>query len=71
MNGYCSFYFEVIMQVKLEENEDGEIFFRIPSIYEQELQWQEGDLIEWIDNKNGSWTLQKISSLDKNFTSET
>ncbi|KVX03057.1 hypothetical protein [Shewanella frigidimarina] len=59
------------MQVKLEENNDGEIFLRIPSIYEQELQWNEGDLIEWIDNKNGSWTLQKISSLDKNSTTET
>ena len=65
------FIFEVVMQVKLEENEDGEIFFRIPSIYEHELQWKEGDLIEWIDNKNGSWTLQKISSLDKNSATET
>lgn len=57
------------MQVKLEENEDGEIFFRIPSIYEQELQWDEGDLIEWIDNKNCSWTLQKVSPLETNSTS--
>ncbi|MGI2175480.1 hypothetical protein [Shewanella ulleungensis] len=64
------FIFEVIMQVKLEENEDGEIFFRIPTIYEQELQWEEGDIIEWIDNKNGSWTLQKVSPLETNSTSK-
>jgi hypothetical protein len=24
-----------------------------------ELGWNEGDIIEWIDNKDGSWTLSK------------
>lgn len=24
--------------------------------------WQAGDTIEWIDNKDGSWTLKKIST---------
>jgi hypothetical protein len=26
------------------------------------LGWQEGDTIEWIDNKNGSWSLVKKPS---------
>jgi hypothetical protein len=29
-----------------------------------EVDWHEGDVIEWIDNKDGSWTLQK--KLDDN-----
>jgi hypothetical protein len=65
------FIFEVIMKVKLEETDDGEIFFRFSSIFEQELHWQESDLIEWIDNKNGSWTLQKFSPLETNSTTKT
>ena len=24
--------------------------------------WQAGDTIRWIDNKDGSWTLEKIST---------
>lgn len=26
------------------------------------LGWHEGDTIEWIDNKDGTWTLKKIES---------
>ena len=26
----------------------------------QYLGWKENDTIEWVDNKDGSWTLQKI-----------
>jgi hypothetical protein len=25
----------------------------------EQLGWQAGDTIQWIDNKDGSWTLQK------------
>ena len=25
----------------------------------QEVGWKEGDVLEWIDNKDGSWTLKK------------
>jgi hypothetical protein len=24
-----------------------------------ELGWKEGDVVEWIDNKDGTWTLRK------------
>ena len=24
-----------------------------------ELKWKEGDVLEWIDNKDGSWSLVK------------
>jgi bifunctional DNA-binding transcriptional regulator/antitoxin component of YhaV-PrlF toxin-antitoxin module len=25
----------------------------------EHLGWQEGDTLEWIDNKDGTWTLRK------------
>ena len=28
----------------------------------EQLGWQPGDQIEWIDNKDGSWTLTKPTS---------
>lgn len=46
--------------VKLEEDpETGELI--LPLSYEllKELGWQEGDVLEWTDNKDGSWTLTK------------
>ena len=27
-----------------------------------ELGWQVGDTVEWIDNKDGTWTIQKIQT---------
>ena len=28
----------------------------------EELGWREGDVLEWIDNKDGSWSLVKKKS---------
>ncbi|ENM3886671.1 DUF2384 domain-containing protein [Vibrio cholerae] len=51
------------MRVKIEQMAYGEFFFKIPETLRSELQWREGDRIEWIDNKNGSWTLKRVESL--------
>ncbi|GHY30267.1 MULTISPECIES: MbcA/ParS/Xre antitoxin family protein [Vibrio] len=48
------------MKVKIEKTSDGEDFFNIPEKLQRELQWEEGDQIEWFDNKDGSWTLRKV-----------
>lgn len=48
------------MRVTIQENENGEAFIEIPEEHLKELQWEEGDIVEWIDNKNGSWTLKKV-----------
>ena len=48
------------MKVKIEKTGDGEAFFNIPEILQKELQWNEGDQIEWMYNKDGSWTLRKV-----------
>ncbi|TOL41370.1 hypothetical protein CGH98_24135 [Vibrio parahaemolyticus] len=48
------------MKVKIEKTSDGEAFFTIPEILQKQLQWNEGDQIEWLENKDGSWTLRKV-----------
>ena len=31
-----------------------------------DLGWQEGDVLEWVDNKDGSWSLVKKKNKKKN-----
>ncbi|HBC3976575.1 MULTISPECIES: MbcA/ParS/Xre antitoxin family protein [Vibrio] len=52
------------MKVKIEKTCDGEAFFNIPETLQKELQWEDGDQIEWLDNKDGSWTLRKVGLED-------
>lgn len=51
------------MRVKIEQMANGEFFFKIPETLRSELQWRDGDQIEWIDNKNGSWTLKRVETV--------
>lgn len=44
---------------KLFPDEDGELLMEIPPEVIQELGWGLGDLLEWIDNKDGTFTLRK------------
>lgn len=37
-----------------------EYILPIPEEIIQELGWGLGDIVEWIDNKDGSWTLRRI-----------
>ena len=43
----------------VEENEDGEQYITLPQEIIDQLQLKEGDVMKWIDNKDGSWTLVK------------
>ena len=47
--------------VTLEEADDGsgDLIMPLPPDLLDVQGWQEGDTLEWIDNKDGSWTLQK------------
>ena len=45
--------------LEVKENENGEAFIEFPQEVIEGTGWVEGDTIEWIDNKDGSWTLQK------------
>lgn len=43
-----------------EDTETGEFILPLPQEMLNSKGWKEGDELEWIDNKDGSWTLEKI-----------
>ncbi len=43
-----------------EDPETGELILPLPTEFLLMKGWIEGDTLEWIDNGDGSWTLQKI-----------
>lgn len=48
--------------VTLEEDTDtGDLIMPIPQEVLDLQGWSEGDTLEWIDQSNGSWQLQKKS----------
>jgi hypothetical protein len=46
-----------------EDPETGDLILPLPQDMLNLQGWVEGDELEWIDNKDGSWSLRKI---DKN-----
>lgn len=45
------------MKATLTVDDDGVLTF--PPEMLEELGWKEGDMLEWIDNNDGSFTLKK------------
>ena len=45
------------MRTTLRIDDAGVLTF--PDEMMEELGWKEGDILEWIDNKDGSWSLIK------------
>ena len=43
-----------------EDSETGELILPLPQEILDDKGWKEGDELEWIDNEDGSWTLEKI-----------
>lgn len=42
--------------------EDGDdLILPLPERLLEEAGWNEGDILDWSDNGNGSWTLKKIT----------
>ena len=42
-----------------EDPETGDQILEVPDDLMESAGWKEGDVLEWIDNKDGSWTLRK------------
>lgn len=42
-----------------EDPESGDQILEFPDDLMESAGWKEGDVIEWIDNKDGSWTIRK------------
>jgi len=46
--------------VTLEEDpETGDVILPFPDDMLEEAGWREGDVLKWIDNKDGTWSLVK------------
>jgi hypothetical protein len=49
--------------INLEEDpETGDLILPLNDAILAETGWKTGDSIDWIDNKNGSWTMKKIET---------
>lgn len=46
-------------KASVKETDSGELVLTIPNELMVLQGWCEGDTLEWIDNSDGSWTLQK------------
>jgi hypothetical protein len=47
--------------INLEEDpETGDLILPLNDDILEETGWQTGDSIEWIDNKDGSWTMKRL-----------
>ena len=44
-----------------EDPETGELILPLPEDMLKLQGWVEGDTLEWIDNEDGSWSLQKVN----------
>jgi hypothetical protein len=42
-----------------EDPETGDLILPLPQDLLNLQGWHEGDILEWVDNKNGSWSLVK------------
>lgn len=47
------------MIIELEKDEDGNLILPLGDELCAELGWKTGDVIEWTDNGDGSWTMKK------------
>jgi len=50
--------------ITLEEDpETGDLVLPFTDEILQTVGWKEGDVVEWIDNKDGTWSLKKQDTL--------
>jgi hypothetical protein len=45
--------------IEVQEDDEGNQFIQFPPEMLEQMDWKEGDIIEWTDNADGSWTLTK------------
>ena len=49
-------------EVEIIETAEGDLYFDIPTYILKRYGWEDGDDIEFIDNKDGSITLRKVET---------
>lgn len=43
----------------IKDEETGDMILEFPDEMMEQVGWKTGDTVEWIDNKDGSWTIRK------------
>ena len=56
--------------LEVKQHEDGDCFIEFPDEVLAEVGWVEGDVLKWIDNGNGSWSLKKLDENQENTESK-
>ena len=46
----------------VKQTKTGEPYIRLPSKLLKELKWKVGQQLEWLENKDGSFTLKKYEA---------
>ena len=49
-----------VRQLHPDPDQPGEFLLDLGDDLVTQLGWQAGDTIQWVDNKDGTWTLHKI-----------
>ncbi len=42
-----------------EDSKTGDAILNLPEDLIEQAEWKEGDVLTWVDNKDGTWTLVK------------
>ena len=42
-----------------EDSKTGDAILNLPEDLIEQAEWREGDVLTWVDNKDGTWTLVK------------
>lgn len=50
-----------VIEVKGRDGKDEELYLDLPLEAINQMGWSEGDTLEWIDRKDGSWELKKVT----------
>jgi hypothetical protein len=45
----------------VDKDDDGELLLSFPDELMDAMAWVPGDVLEWIDNEDGTWTLNKLT----------
>jgi bifunctional DNA-binding transcriptional regulator/antitoxin component of YhaV-PrlF toxin-antitoxin module len=47
--------------IPVEADTDGELMITFPDDLMETMGWKPGDVVEWVDNKDETWTLRKLT----------
>ena len=56
-------HYSFIRTIVEDPDHPGEMLLDLGKELCEHLDWKEGDVLDWIDNKDGTWTIRKKKTL--------